>query len=118
MRRVVVTGLGAVTPLGSGVEETWRKLLLGDSGASTITRFDPSEFATKYACEIKFGDGKDGTFNPDDWMEKKEQRKVDPFILYGVAAAKQAIVDSGWVAADENEQNRTGVIIGVWTSFH
>jgi 3-oxoacyl-[acyl-carrier-protein] synthase II len=112
MRRVVVTGLGAVTPLGSGVEETWRKLLLGDSGASTITRFDPSEFATKYACEIKFGDGKDGTFNPDDWMEKKEQRKVDPFILYGVAAAKQAIVDSGWVAADENEQNRTGVIIG------
>ena len=112
MRRVVVTGLGAVTPLASNVEESWRALLLGVSGASAITRFDPTNFATKYACEIKFGDGKDGSFNPDDWMEKKEQRKVDPFILYGIAAAKQAIVDSGWIALDENAQNRTGVIIG------
>jgi 3-oxoacyl-[acyl-carrier-protein] synthase II len=112
MRRVVVTGLGAVTPLSSSVEGTWRALLAGVSGAATITRFDPTEFATNYACEIKFGDGKDGSFNPDDWMEKKEQRKVDPFILYGVAAAKQAIENSGWIASDENSQNRTGVIIG------
>jgi 3-oxoacyl-[acyl-carrier-protein] synthase II len=112
MRRVVVTGLGAITPLACGVENSWQALISGESGASTITRFDPSNFATKYACEIKFGDGRDGSFNPDDWMEKKEQRKVDPFILYGVAAAKQAIVDSGWIASDENAQNRTGVIIG------
>ena len=112
MRRVVVTGLGAVTPLACGVEQTWRALLSCASGASTITRFDSTDFATKYACEIEFGDGQGVSFNPDDWMEKKEQRKVDPFILYGVAAAKQAIVDSGWVAVDENAQNRTGVIIG------
>ena len=112
MRRVVVTGLGAITPLACGAENSWQALLSGESGASTITRFDPSNFATKYACEIKFGDGRNGSFNPDDWMEKKEQRKVDPFILYGVAAAKQAIVDSGWTALDENAQNRTGVIIG------
>ena len=112
MRRVVVTGLGAVTPLACGAENSWHALISGESGASTITRFDPNNFATKYACEIKFGDGRNGSFNPDDWMEKKEQRKVDPFILYGVAAAKQAIVDSGWIASDENAQNRTGVIIG------
>ena len=112
MRRVVVTGLGAITPLASGVEETWRALIAGESGASAITKFDTTEFATKYACEVKFGDGKNGTFNPDDWMERKEQRKVDSFILYGVAAAKQAIKDSGWIASDENAQNRTGVIIG------
>ena len=112
MRRVVVTGLGAITPLASGAENSWQALISGESGASTITRFDPANFATKYACEIKFGDGRDGSFNPDDWMEKKEQRKVDLFILYGVAAAKQAIVDSGWIASDENAQNRTGVIIG------
>ena len=112
MRRVVITGLGAVTPLACGVEASWRSLLKGDSGASTITRFDPTNFGTKYACEINFGDGNSGSFNPDDWMEKKEQRKVDPFILYGIAAAKQAIVDSGWVASDEEGQNRTGVIIG------
>jgi 3-oxoacyl-[acyl-carrier-protein] synthase II len=98
--------------LACGVEETWQSLLSGKSGATVITRFDPTEFVTKYACEIEFGDGKNGTFNPDDWMEKKEQRKVDPFILYGIAAAKQAIVDSGWVASDEHSQNRTGVIIG------
>jgi 3-oxoacyl-[acyl-carrier-protein] synthase II len=98
--------------LACGVEASWRSLLKGDSGASTITRFDPTNFGTKYACEIKFGDGSSGAFNPDDWMEKKEQRKVDPFILYGIAAAKQAIVDSGWVASDEEGQNRTGVIIG------
>ena len=112
MRRVVVTGLGAVTPLASDVETSWSALLSGVSGASAITKFDTTNFATKYACEIKFGDGKNGSFNPDDWLEKKDQRKIDPFILYGIAAAKQAIDDSGWVASSENDQNRTGVIIG------
>ena len=87
MRRVVITGLGMVTPLACGVEETWSRLLDGQSGAGTISRFDASHLATTYACEIPRGDGSGGTFNPDDWMEPKEQRKVDDFILYGVAAA-------------------------------
>ncbi|KRW96316.1 beta-ketoacyl-ACP synthase II [Paracoccus sp. MKU1] len=112
MRRVVVTGLGMVTPLASGVEETWSKLLAGESGAGPITRFDTKDVATKYACEIPLGDGKDGTFNPDDWMEPKDRRKVDDFILYGMAAAEQAVRDSGWEPANEDERERTGVMIG------
>lgn len=112
MRRVVVTGLGLVTPLACGVEETWSRLLAGDSGAGPITRFDASQFATSYACEIPRGDGQDGTFNPDDWMEPKEARKVDEFILYGVAAAEQAIRDAGWTPDDEEQRARTGVMIG------
>jgi len=112
MRRVVVTGLGMVTPLGCGVEATWTRLLAGESGAGTITRFDASHLATSYACEIPRGDGSDGTFNPDDWMAPKEQRKVDDFILYGMAAAQQAVEDSGWMPEDEEGQLRTGVMIG------
>ncbi|MDG4649793.1 beta-ketoacyl-ACP synthase II [Roseibacterium sp. SDUM158017] len=112
MRRVVVTGLGLVTPLATGVEETWKRLLAGQSGAGPITRFDASHLATSYACEVKRGDGSDGTFNPDDWMEPKEQRKVDEFILYGVAAADQAIRDSGWAPTDSEGQERTGCLIG------
>lgn len=112
MRRVVVTGLGMVTPLASGVEETWSRLLAGESGAGPITRFDPAGVATKYACEIPFGDGTDGTFNPDAWMEPKDRRKVDDFILYGMAAAEQAVRDSGWVPANDEERERTGVMIG------
>ena len=112
MRRVVVTGLGAVTPLGCGVEHSWDALIKGVSGADIISKFDPSQFATKYACEIEYGDGSNGSFNPDDWMEKKDQRKVDPFILYGIAAAKQAILDSEWVVSNENDRVRTGVIVG------
>ena len=81
MRRVVVTGLGLVTPLGTGVELVWDRLLAGTSGAGPITRFDTTGHATTYACEVPRGDGSDGTFNPDDWMEPKEQRKVDEFIL-------------------------------------
>ncbi|MEM9795785.1 MAG: beta-ketoacyl-ACP synthase II [Pseudomonadota bacterium] len=111
MRRVVVTGLGMVSPLASGVEATWSRLIDGQSGAGAITRFDASHLATTYACEIPRGDGSDGTFNPDDWMEPKEQRKVDDFILYGMAAADQAIADSGW-APDEEGKLRTGVMIG------
>ena len=112
MRRVVVTGLGLVTPLASGVEETWTRLLDGQSGAGPITHFDASNVATKYACEIPYGDGTDGTFNPDDWMEPKERRKVDDFILYGIAAAEMAVRDSGWSPEDEEARLRTGVMIG------
>ncbi|WP_290689755.1 MULTISPECIES: beta-ketoacyl-ACP synthase II [unclassified Haematobacter] len=112
MRRVVVTGLGLVTPLASGVEETWSRLLAGESGAGPITRFDTTGLATTYACEVPYGDGTDGTFNPDEWMEPKEQRKVDTFILYGMAAATQAIRDSGWEPATEEDKERTGVMIG------
>ena len=111
MRRVVVTGLGMVTPLACGVEETWRRLIDGESGAGPIMRFDASHLATTYACEIPRGDGSDGTFNPDDWMEPKEQRKVDDFILYGMAAAVQAVEDSGWQPGEEGKL-RTGVMIG------
>ena len=112
MRRVVVTGLGLVTPLACGVEESWSRLLAGQSGAGPIERFDASGFATTYACEVPYGDGTDGTFNPDDWMEKKEARKVDTFILYGMAAATQAVEDSGWKPEDEEGRLRTGVMIG------
>ena len=112
MRRVVVTGLGLVTPLASGVEETWTRLLDGQSGAGPITHFDASNVATKYACEIPYGDGTNGTFNPDDWMEPKERRKVDDFILYGIAAAEMAVRDSGWAPEDEESRLRTGVMIG------
>ncbi|QFT80562.1 3-oxoacyl-[acyl-carrier-protein] synthase 2 [Roseovarius sp. THAF27] len=112
MRRVVVTGLGLVTPLASGVEESWRRILDGKSGAGTITRFDPVNVATKYACEVPLGDGSDGTFNSDDYMEPKERRKVDDFILYGVAAAEQAVRDADWLPEDEESRLRTGVMIG------
>ena len=112
MRRVVITGLGLVTPLGCGVETTWTRLIAGESGAGPITRFDASHLATTYACEVPRGDGTDGSFNPDDWMEPKEARKVDEFILYGMAAAEQAVRDSGWMPEDQEGRERTGVMIG------
>ena len=112
MRRVVVTGLGMVSPLACGVEETWKRLISGENAANTITRFDASNFATNYACEIPFGDGLNGTFNPSDWMEPKERRKVDDFILYGMAAADMAVADSGWSPSDQEDLYRTGVMIG------
>jgi 3-oxoacyl-[acyl-carrier-protein] synthase II len=112
MRRVVVTGLGMVTPLACGVDATWSRLLAGQSGAGLITRFDTANVVTKYACEIPRGDGSDGTFNPDDWMEPKEQRKVDDFIIFAMAAAVQAVRDAGWEAPSEDERLRTGVMIG------
>ena len=112
MRRVVVTGLGLVTPLACGVSDTWARLLDGQSGAGKITRFDPSRVTTKYACEVPFGNGANGTFNPDDWMEPKERRKVDDFILYGVSAAEQAVTDAGWKPNNEKDLERTGVMIG------
>jgi len=112
MRRVVVTGLGLVTPLASGVEESWSRILSGESGASEITRFDNSRVTTKYACEVPIGDGSNGTFCADDWMEAKERRKVDDFILYGIAAADQAVKDADWIPQDDESRLRTGVMIG------
>ncbi|MGR3617199.1 MAG: beta-ketoacyl-ACP synthase II [Paracoccaceae bacterium] len=114
MRRVVVTGLGLVTPLASGVDETWSRLLDGQSGAGPITRFDAVEsgVTTTYACEVPRGDGTDGTFNPDDWLAPKEQRKIDDFILYGIAAADMAVHDAGWTPEDPESLMRTGVMIG------
>jgi 3-oxoacyl-[acyl-carrier-protein] synthase II len=111
-RRVVVTGLGLVTPLACGVEESWSRLIASKSGANRITSFETSDLATKIACQVPRGDGTDGTFNPDQWMDPKEQRRIDDFILYGVAAAKQAVIDSGWVPATEEDRCRTGVLIG------
>ena len=112
MRRVVVTGLGLVTPLADGVEASWTRLLAGQSGAGPITQFDPEGLATTYACEVPRGDGSDDTFDANKYMEPKEQRKVDDFILFGVAAAQQAVEDSGYVAETDEQKNRTGVLIG------
>ncbi|MEH6675486.1 MULTISPECIES: beta-ketoacyl-ACP synthase II [unclassified Sulfitobacter] len=112
MRRVVVTGLGLVTPLADGVEASWSRILDSQSGAGTITGFDPSRLVTQYACEVPLGDGTDGTFNGDKYMEPKEQRKVDTFILFGMAAAQQAVEDSGWMPTDREDLERTGVLIG------
>lgn len=112
MRRVVVTGLGLVTPLADGVENTWERLLAGQSGAGKITGFDASRLTTQYACQVPLGDGTDGTFNPDSYMDPKEQRKVDTFILFGMAAAQQAVEDSGWAPEDRESLERTGVLIG------
>ena len=112
MRRVVITGLGMVTPLGCGVDVTWSRLVAGQSGAVRITDFEVSDLACQIACQIPRGDGSDGTFNPDDWMEAKERRKVDPFIVYAMAAADQALKDADWAPQDYEDQIRTGVLIG------
>ncbi len=112
MRRVVITGMGLTTPLADGVEKTWERILDAQSGAGPITRFDPTEFATKYACEVPYGDGTDGTFNPDKYMHPKDQRKIDTFILFAMAAATQAVEDSGWAPTDATDLERTGVLTG------
>ncbi len=112
MRRVVVTGLGLVTPLADGVEASWARILDGQSGAGTITGFDPSKLVTQYACEVPRGDGSDHTFNADNYMAPKDQRKVDTFILFGMAAAQQAVEDAGWMPEDTESLERTGVLIG------
>ena len=119
MRRVVVTGLGMVTPLGWGVDTTWNALLAGKSGAGRITTFDPTDYACQIACEVPRVDGRGGggadiagSFDPDQVMSSKEQRRVDDFILYAMAAADEAVKDAGWTPEDEHERERTGVIIG------
>ncbi len=110
MRRVVVTGLGLVTPLGGGVEPSWNRLLAGQSGARRIESFDVSDLACKIAMPVTRGG--EGNFEPDQWMEPKEQRKVDDYILYAVAAATQALADAGWKPSTYEEQIKTGVLIG------
>lgn len=111
MRRVVVTGIGMVTPLGCGVDVTWERLLEGKSGAVNPD-IDLTDIASKVACVIPRGDGSNGTYNPDDWMDPKDQRKVDDFIHYAMAAADQAIADSGWTPTAHEDQISTGVLIG------
>ena len=112
MRRVVVTGLGMVTPLACGVEPTWQRLLAGQSGIKRIENFDVSDISCKIAGQVPRGDGSDGSFNPDQWMEPKEQRKVDAFILYAMGAAKQALDDADWHPRDYDDQVTSGVLIG------
>jgi 3-oxoacyl-[acyl-carrier-protein] synthase II len=112
MRRVVITGLGMVSPLGCGVETTWQRILEGRSAARKIEAFEVSDLPCKIACSVPRGDGSDGSFNPDQWMEPKEQRKVDDFILYGLSAARQALEDANWKPSTPDEQYATGVMIG------
>lgn len=112
MRRVVVTGLGLVTPLACGVEETWSRLLKGESGARKITTFETSDLPARIAANVRRGDGSDGTFNADHWMDPKENRRVDDFIIFAMGAATQAIKDSGIVLDTEEKKYRAGVMMG------
>jgi 3-oxoacyl-[acyl-carrier-protein] synthase II len=112
MRRVVITGLGLVTPLACGVEPTWRRLIAGDSGIKRIEKFDVSDIACRIAGQVPRGDGSGGTFNADDWMEPKEQRKVDDFILFAMSAATQALNDADWHPREYDDQIVSGVLIG------
>jgi 3-oxoacyl-[acyl-carrier-protein] synthase II len=112
MRRVVVTGIGMVTPLACGVEATWKRILNGESGIKRIEKFDVSDVAAKIAGTIPRGDGNNGSYNPDQWMEPKEQRKVDDFIVYAMCAATQALDDADWHPKDYEDQIVTGVMIG------
>jgi 3-oxoacyl-[acyl-carrier-protein] synthase II len=112
MRRVVVTGTGMVSPHGADTETTWKRILDGKSAARRIEEFEVDDLAAKIACRIPLGDGSNGTFNPDDWMDPKEQRKVDPFIIYAVAAAEQALNDANWHPESDEDQIATGVLIG------
>jgi 3-oxoacyl-[acyl-carrier-protein] synthase II len=119
MRRVVVTGLGLITPLGWGVETSWRRILAGESGAGRITAFDPTDYACQVACEVPRVDGRGGggpdvpgSFDPEQTLSNKERRKVGDFILYAIAAADEAVRDAGWTPEDEAARQRTGVMIG------
>jgi 3-oxoacyl-[acyl-carrier-protein] synthase II len=112
MRRVVVTGLGLVTPLASGIEATWQRLLAGKSGIKGIEKFEVSDISCKIAGQVPRGDGSDGTFNADQWMEPKEQRKVDDFIIFAMGAARQALDDANWHPASEEDKCATGTMIG------
>jgi 3-oxoacyl-[acyl-carrier-protein] synthase II len=112
MRRVVVTGLGLVTPLACGTEQTWQRLRSGKSGIKHIEKFDVSDIACKIAGQVPRGDGADGSFNPDEWMEPKEQRKVDDFIVFAMGAAAQALNDADWHPREYEDQITSGVLIG------
>ncbi|HYK78724.1 MAG TPA: beta-ketoacyl-ACP synthase II [Micropepsaceae bacterium] len=112
MRRVVITGLGLVTPLACGVEATWARLLAGQSGAGPLTKFKVDDLACRIACDVPRGDGSDGSYDPNQWVDAKEQRRIDDFILYGISAAQQAVTDSGYEPKTEEERERAGVLIG------
>jgi len=112
MRRVVITGVGMVTPLGAGAGVTWKRLLNGESGLGRIEGFEVDDLPCRIAGQIPRGDGQNGTFDPDHWMEPKEQRKVDDFILYAVAAASEALDDANWHPEAYEDQITTGVLIG------
>jgi 3-oxoacyl-[acyl-carrier-protein] synthase II len=112
MKRVVVTGMGMLTPLACGVEPTWNRLLKGESGARKVDRFEVSDIACQIACMIPRGDGAEDTYNPDEWMEPKEQRKVDEFIVFAMCAARQALDDASWHPQSYEDRTRTGVLIG------
>ena len=113
MRRVVVTGLGMVTPLGCGVEATWQRLVAGESGARRIEKFEVADLPAQIACQIPRGDGTNGTYNPDQWMEPKEQRKVDEFIVFAMCRRDaRRCEDSGWKPTTDDDHDRTGVLIG------
>ena len=112
MKRVVVTGLGMVTPLACGVEETWKRLVQGQSGIAKVENFEVSDLPCKIAGQVPRGDGTNGTFNADQWMSPQEQRKVDPFVVYAMCAARQALEDAGWKPQSHEEQIQTGVLIG------
>ncbi len=118
-RRVVITGLGLITPLGAGVDVTWKRLLAGESGAGRITAFDPTDYGCQVACEIPTVDGRgggapgqEGVFDPSLVLTNKERRKVDDFILYAIAAADEALNDADWHPENEDDQFRSGVLIG------
>lgn len=112
MRRVVVTGLGLVTPLGADVETVWKRLLAGQSGIRTIARFDPTDYACKIAGEVPHGDGSDGSFDPNRRVDYKVQRQVDPFIVFGIDAAGQALEDAGLTDMSDEERLRAGISVG------
>jgi 3-oxoacyl-[acyl-carrier-protein] synthase II len=112
MRRVVVTGIGLVTPLGIGAENVWKRLLAGESGIRAIQSFDVSDLPAKIAGQVPRGETAAGNFNADDWVPPKEQRKMDEFIVFALAAAEQAVADSGWKPTEAEERERSGVMIG------
>src|SRR6201985_2724938 len=112
MRRVVVTGLGMVSPLGCGVEPTWKRILNSESGAQKIDTFDVSDLTCRIACVIPRDAGSNATFNPDQWMEPKDQRKVDDFIIFAMCAARQALDDANWHPESEEDKCATGTMIG------
>jgi 3-oxoacyl-[acyl-carrier-protein] synthase II len=112
MRRVVVTGIGLVTPLGIGTDNTWRRLIAGESGLRAIQSFDVSDLPAKIAGQVPRGSTEEGLFNTDDWVPPKDQKKMDLFIIYAIGAAVQAVEDSGWQPRDDEARERTGVMIG------
>src|SRR5262249_45007332 len=112
MRRVVVTGIGLVTPLGSGVRHTWERLIKGESGIRSIQSVDVSDLPCKIGGQVPVGDTANGSFDPGLYIPPKDQRKMDPFIVYAMGAAAQAVEDSGWQPAADEDRERTGVMIG------